>query len=134
MIKAIAKSFSKIICFCFLLECLMKFYRMINLNDCFILFVFNLVNGWSTTHLDHLLPKSLRYKDRKENYIQSLIEGIISHGLQLNRNQHLNQFLVNLMIKWITERNWNGNWKKKNKIRSVQMIILRKENIRLIQF
>ena len=46
----------------------------------------------STTHLDHLLQKSLRYQHNKENHIQSLNEGIIPNGLQLNKNQHLNQF------------------------------------------
>ena len=52
-----------------------KAYRMINFNICFILYVFKLVNGMvlrerSTTHLDHLLQKSLWYQHHKENYIQ----------------------------------------------------------------
>ena len=79
----------------------MKTYHMINFNICFILYVFKLVNGIvlperSTTHFDHLLQKTLRYQYHKENYIQSLNEGTIPKGLQLN--QHLNQFLVTLMI------------------------------------
>ena len=67
----------------------MKAYRRINFNICFILYVFKLVNGMvlserSTTHLDHLLQKSLRCQHHKENYIQS-IQGIIPNGLQLNK-------------------------------------------------
>ena len=64
----------------------MKAYRMINFNICFRLYVFKLVNGMvlperSTTHFDHLLQKSLRYQHHKENYIQSIHEGIIPNGL-----------------------------------------------------
>ena len=81
----------------------MKAYRKINFNVCFILYVLKLVNGLvlyerSTTHLDHLLQKLLQYQCHKENYIQSKHEEIIQNGLQLNKKQHLNQFLVTLII------------------------------------
>ena len=82
LIKAVAKIFSVEMVFVFFLNNLyngwtnnMKAHRMINFNICFILYVFTLVKGMvlserSTTHLDHLLQKSLQYQHHKENYIQ----------------------------------------------------------------
>ena len=52
----------------------------------------------SITHLGNLLQKSLWYQHHKENYIQNIHKGNIPNGFQLKKNQHLNQFLVTLMI------------------------------------
>ena len=64
----------------------MKADRMIICIICCLLYVFKLVNGMllperSTTHLNYLLQKLLQYQHHKENYIQSLNEGIIPNGL-----------------------------------------------------
>ena len=68
----------------------MKADRMIICIICFLLYVFKLVNGMllperSTTHLNYLLQKLLQYQYHKENYIQSLNEGIIPNGLLWTR-------------------------------------------------
>ena len=56
----------------------------------------------STTHLDHLLQKSLRYQHRKENYIQSLNEGIIPNVLQLNKKPAFEPVSSDFNDKWRT--------------------------------
>ena len=37
------------------------------------------------THLDYLYQKSLRYQHHRENYLTSLIEGLIPSGLKSNK-------------------------------------------------
>ena len=85
----------------------MKTYRMISFNICFILYVFKLVNRMvlperSTTHLDHLLQKSLRYQHHKENYIQSMHEGNIPNGLQLKKKPAFEPVSSDFNDKWRT--------------------------------
>ena len=37
------------------------------------------------THLDYLYRKSLRYQHHRENYLTSLLEGLIPSGLKINK-------------------------------------------------
>ena len=113
LIKAETEMFSLKMVFIFSLNTLynrwknnLKAYRMINFNICFMLYVFKLVNGMVlyerlTTHLDHLLQKSLRYQHHRQNYIQSIHEGIISNGLQLNKKP---------VFEWVSS-NFNDKWR-----------------------
>ena len=66
------------------------FFRMITYNILLALFALNFAHGMilldgSTLHLGHLLQKSLRYKQHKENYIRRLNEGTVHVRLHLNR-------------------------------------------------
>ena len=56
----------------------------------------------STTHLDHLLQKSLRYQHHNENYIQSILEGIILNGLQLKKKPAFEPVFSDFNDKWRT--------------------------------
>ena len=42
-------------------------------------------SGGIISHLDILFQKSIQYNHHKENYEKSLLEGIITTGLKLNK-------------------------------------------------
>ena len=48
-----------------------------------------MVNGMvvfdGNTYLDYLYQKSLRYQHHRENYLNSLLEGLIPFGLRINK-------------------------------------------------
>ena len=48
------------------------------------------------SQLDNLLQKPLRYHHHRENYIQSLREGVIATGLKLKKSLQLIIFLTDL--------------------------------------
>ena len=63
-----------------------KILRMIT----FILIILcHMVNGMvifdGNTHLDYLYQKSLRYQHHRENYLTSLLKGLIPSGLKINK-------------------------------------------------
>ena len=63
-----------------------KVLQMITLT---LIILYHMVNGMvvfdGNTHLDYLYQKSLRYQHHRENYLKSLLEGLILSGLKINK-------------------------------------------------
>ena len=52
------------------------------------------------SQLDNLLQKPLRYHHHRENYIQSLREGVIATGLKLKKNLAINYISDGFEVQW----------------------------------
>ena len=52
------------------------------------------------SQLDNLLQKPLRYHPHRENYIQSLREGVIATGLKLKKNLAINYISDGFEVQW----------------------------------
>ena len=52
------------------------------------------------SQLDNLLQKSLRYHHHRENYIQSLREGVIPTGLKLKKKTAINYISDGFEVQW----------------------------------
>ena len=69
-----------------------------------VIILYHMVNGMvvfdGNTHLDYLYQKSLCYQHHRENYLTSLLEGLIPSGLRINKRPAFESVSDKFENKW----------------------------------
>ena len=69
-----------------------------------VIILYHMINGMvvfdGNTHLDYLYQKSLRYQHHRENYLTSLLEGLIPSGLRINKRPAFESVSDEFENKW----------------------------------